>query len=77
MKSRPKYLAVVNFSCNGHRFTVGDPVDHPIVLDAVLRHGEQFVSTTSRRVKSAALTEADPPAEASPTASNEPTEATS
>ena len=76
MKSRPKYLAVVNFSCAGHRFSVGDPVDHPIVLDAVLRHGDQFVSTQSRRVKSAASTEADPPAEATPN-SNEPTEATS
>jgi hypothetical protein len=72
--TRPKHTAVVHFSCAGHRFAPGDPVDHPIVLDAVLPFGDQFVTTDSPRAAKAkaSSTEADPPA----SATTSPTEAT-
>lgn len=71
MSVRPKYLAVVDFSTAGHHFSVGDPVVDPVVLDAVLRFGDRFVASDTRRAKAAAA-EADP-VEAQPTT----TEATS
>lgn len=73
---RPKYTAACNFSAAGHHFTTGDPVEHPVVLAAVLAHGDEFVTTNTRRAKAAAQSqaEADPPAEETTTS---PTEAPS
>lgn len=67
MSPRPKYTAAVDFSCGGLRFTAGDPVDNPIVLDAVLPFGGRFVTTNTKRGTRADTTttsaEADTPKE--------------
>jgi hypothetical protein len=47
MNIRPKYVAVCTFSCARQRYKIGDPVDHPVVLDTVLRFGERFVTSTT------------------------------
>lgn len=49
MSPRPKYTAAVDFSTAGQRFIAGDRVDNPVVLDAVLRFGDRFVTTNTKR----------------------------
>lgn len=66
MSTRPKYVAATEFSVAGNHFSVGDEVVDPIVLDAVLRFGDRFVtSNTSRSRKATAAdteqVEAQPP----------------
>jgi len=53
MNARPKYVAVVDFSCAGDRFAAGDPVPESVALATALRHGARFVTTArSKRPKS-------------------------
>lgn len=59
MTTRPKYTAASEFSVAGHKYVVGDPVDNPIALDAVLRFGDRFVKTNTKRA-SAKPANADP-----------------
>lgn len=74
MTIRPKYTAATDFSVAGHHFTPGDPVTEPIVLDAVLRFGDRFVTTETSRRRKATEADADQ-VEAQPT--NTTTEETS
>lgn len=73
MTTRPKYIAVVNFSCSGNHYAPGDAVDNPIVLDAVLRFGDDFVSTETVRARTsrASISDAEPPASGNNTQSPE------
>lgn len=73
MPTRPKYTAVVNFSCSGHHYAPGDAVDNPIVLDAVLRFGDDFVVTDVARARTARATntEAEPSAAGNTTSPEE------
>lgn len=51
MSIRPKYTAAVEFSVAGNHFAVGDEVTDPLVLDAVVRFGDRFVTTDTRRAR--------------------------
>jgi hypothetical protein len=54
MAVRNKYTAVADFSVRGNQFNIGDEVADQLVLDAVLRFGDRFVSSDTRRAKAAA-----------------------
>jgi len=69
---RPKYTAACEFSTAGFRFNPGDEVANPVVLDAVLRFGDRFVTTETRRARKAADADATP-AEDQPTTTEEAT----
>ena len=49
MIPRPKYRAVVNFSCAGEHYTAGDPVPAGQALQIALGHGDQFVTADTKR----------------------------
>lgn len=49
MLIRPKFVAARDFRFRGRRYCAGDPITDPVVLDGVRRHGDQFVTDTSRR----------------------------
>ncbi len=71
MTTRAKYLAATDFSVAGHHFPVGDDVVDPVVLDAVLRFGDRFVSTETRRARRAAEADAIPAEDQPPTITTE------
>ena len=60
MIARSKYIAVADFRCARRSFTVGDEVTDPIVLDAVLRFGDRFVTTDTARARKGSTADATP-----------------
>lgn len=75
MTIRTKYIATSDFSVAGAHFTTGDEVTDPIALDAVLRFGERFVMSDTRRARKAAAADTDK-VEAQPPTNQIPTEVT-
>ena len=60
MTVRPKYIAVADFRCARRSFVVGDEVTDPVVLDAVLRFGDRFVTTDTARARKGSTADATP-----------------
>ena len=50
----PKYVAAKAFRCAGRGFAKGDPVENPVVLDATLPFGDEFITTDTKRGRQAA-----------------------
>jgi len=60
MTVRPKYIATADFRCARRSFVAGDEVTDPIVLDAVLRFGDRFVTTDTARARKGSTADATP-----------------
>lgn len=53
MAPRPKFVATCDFQRHGARYAEGDPVPAG-VADALARHGDRFVRSTTKRAQTAA-----------------------
>ena len=60
MAVTPKtFTAVKAFSCASRNFEAGDVVADPVVLNVVLRYGEQFVEADTKRTRKATPTDTE------------------
>lgn len=59
MTPRPKYVATRDFRHGPHNYTAGDPISDAATLQALLVHGDKFVTNTATR-------RADPPTDPGP-----------
>lgn len=60
MAPRPKYRAVVNFSCAGEHYTAGDLVPPGQALQIALGLGDRFVTADTKRTAATDESAQDP-----------------
>ena len=60
MTVRAKYIAATDFRCARRSFLAGDEVSDSVVLDAVLRFGDRFVTTDTARARQGSTADATP-----------------